>query len=252
MHCAFETPSLVYYAYLPIITLSIIAGIFIFFQGSKRPINKNFFLFIFIFILWAANEFYQWFVNDIRISLFLGRLSIFIIFSILFFLFFVYAFVGKNLSLRRKILFTLPLLPVFIFSLSNYNLFIVDQNNCTYESGVLYWYVYFLAFFYTLWSVIILYKSYREKKTPLDTKEQIRIIIGAIIFLITWIVLVNRLYFYFEAYRSAKADWIVLAVPFGMLIFIGLVTYAIIKYRLFHIKLLATQAIVIGLIVLIG
>jgi signal transduction histidine kinase len=252
MNCAFEIPPLIYYAYLPIITLSIIAGIFIFFQDSKKSVNKNFFIFISIFILWAVNEFSQWFVSDIKINLFLGRLSIFIIFSILFFLFFVYAFVGKYLSFRKKILFFFPLIPVLIFSLSHYNLYIVREDNCTYDSGILYWYVYFLAFFYTFWSVIILYRSYRLKETSISIKRQIKFIIGAIIFLITWIVLSNRLYFYFETYSGGEADWIALVVPFGMLIFIGLVAYAITKYSLFHIKLLAAQALVVALIVGIG
>ncbi|HLM83676.1 MAG TPA: ATP-binding protein [Candidatus Bathyarchaeia archaeon] len=252
MNCAFETPSLVYYAYLPIITLSIIAGIFIFFQGPKKPVNKNFFLFIFIFTLWAANEYTQWFVEDIKFNLFLGRLSIFLIFSILFFLFFVYALTGKNLSFSKKILFFLPFLPVIALSLSNYNLYMSRADNCTTESGILYWYVYFLAFFYAFWSVIVLYRNYRSKEVLSNTKNQLKIIMGSIIFLITWIVVVNRLYFFSESYSGGDAGWVALAVPYGMLLFIGLVIYAITRYSLFHIKLLAAQAIVVGLVILIG
>ena len=56
----------------------------------------------------------------------------------------------------------------------------------------------------------------------------------------------------FAKLQNYVGDNALLFVPLGMVIFIGMLTYAISKYKLFNIKLLFAQAIVIGLVILLG
>ena len=251
-YCNFDIPKLTLYSYAPVFIICILAGIYILIQDRKNPINRNLFFFILIFSLWVINDYFQWFIHSIWLNLFLARLSILVFFAILFFVFFVYSFIGKNLSFYKKLLFSLPFIPIIILLFTDYNLSMFISENCTTESGLLYYYVYALTIIYTILIVsILLYQLIRKEATQ-TKKDQIKLIVAAISILIIWFIFFNRVYFDLESLTGGQAGWVVLLTPYGMIFFIGIITYTITRYGLFNIKFIGTQALVVALIALVG
>ena len=97
---------------------------------------------------------------------------------------------------------------------------------------------------------VVLIFSYRKKGSNENSKRQIFITILALAFLILWSITVLELTDL--SIKYLKDDQISQSMPLGVLIFIVIITYAITKYKLFNIKLIATQALVVGLVILIG
>jgi signal transduction histidine kinase len=244
--CDFPIPSLLFYAYVPALMASLFFSFFIFLSDRKSQINRNLFIFVLFFCFWIINDFIAWLFHNQVINLLSERMSIIETFSLAFFIYFVYAFLGMNLNIKRKIYIFLPFLPLVLFMFTDYNVYVVDKATCQNQNGILYIYVFLVTIIYSVWLVKILISGYKKAST--DARAQIRIIIGSIIFLIAWFSLVVAIrYFLLITDYNDWIDNVFLFVPFGMVIFIGMLTYAITKYQMFNMKLLFAQVIVIAL-----
>jgi len=252
MLCSFEAPSLLYYAYGPAFIGSLFFGFFIYLSNRKSPVNKNLFIFVMFFCFWIINGLLGWLIKDVYQNLFFARLSIIEVFSLPFFLFFSYAFTGNDLSLKKKMFYSIPLIVVIPLLLTNYNVYIDDASTCQDQNGVLYWYIYLISIAYIFWSAKILLAHYKNRTGEDSVRKQINIIIRAVVFLVLWFIVFIASRYFFIIRGFDWSDNVALFIPFGMVIFIGMLTYAIAEYKMFNIKLLFAQAIVIGLVFLLG
>ncbi|MDD5463751.1 MAG: HAMP domain-containing sensor histidine kinase [Candidatus Moranbacteria bacterium] len=164
-------------------------------------------------------------------------------------LYFAYYLLQIKISLIKHIFVWIPFVPLFVLSFSRYSylLFSIERvgSDCVVQEEALYPYVYALSAFYIVWFVLILFKKYKSSKDDSIIKNKIKTVIVAASVLIGWFVLLIKL-------QSFFGDSVLLFIPLGMVMFIGILSYAIVKYKLFNIKLLTAQAIVALLVFLIG
>ncbi|HLD21981.1 MAG TPA: histidine kinase N-terminal 7TM domain-containing protein [Patescibacteria group bacterium] len=246
MMCHFDIPKLLFYTHIPIFILGVILAIFIILSNKKSLVHKNLFIFILLFCIWIINSMLQWTLVDLRWNLFISRIAIIEIFSLIFFLYFTYSLTGRILSIQKKVLIAIPFLPFLIFMFTNYNVYIVDGTQCLFQPGWLYFYLYTVGIVYLLWSVRIL-QSFKNRKASEVIKRQIVLVQQAIAFFILWFLFIIALTYLFTILGYITGQQIALFIPVGILLFIGSITYAITRYRLMNIRLLLKKSIVYGI-----
>lgn len=247
--CISNIPSLLYYAYLPTIFLGMFFGIFVYLSGRKEPVNKILVLISIVFSFYTAIDFMSWFPFSLSVYTLFSKLLMLVLILLPLLLYFAYYLLQIKISLVKHIFVWIPFIPLFILSFSKYShlLFSIERvgSDCVVQEETLYPYIYALSAFYIVWFVLILFKKYRASKDDSVIKNKIKTVIVAASVLIGWFVLLIKL-------QSFFGDSVLLFIPLGMVMFIGILSYAIVKYKLFNIKLLTAQAIVVLLVFLIG
>lgn len=240
--------NLLYYSHIPTSAVAMIAGIFVFVKGKRSALSILLLLLAITFSLWCALDLVVWLVAyDSPVLMLSWSLLAFlntVIFALSFY--FVYFFVNKkDLSVKVKALFTLLVLPVIVLIPTNINLSGFDAINCeAVEGGVVINYYYALNFIFFIAVLVVLFNGLR--KAVEGTKKEIALLAAGItMFLLSFFstgyisaLLEN---FYYEFYGL-----------FGMAVFIGFLSYLIVKFKAFSVKLIGTQALVLALIVLIA
>jgi len=251
--CDFEIPRLLFYTHIPALIIGVLLAFLVFSGNKKSETSKNLFIFILFLCYWLFIDMVAWITFDVDVALFLTRVLVLTSLALLFFLFFSYSFRNQSLNLRKKILFSIPFWPIAVLLFTNLNEYIIDSSSCYYQYGPLLWYIYLIVLLYTIWSIIILLKGYK-KNVDIKTKKQIKLIIGAIIFVVVWFIILVGLSnsSFVKNLPGNLDDYFFISVPIGIVIFIALLTYAITRYQMLHIKLFAAQVLVVALIMLIG
>lgn len=249
--CVSEIPGLLYYAYLPSIILSVLFGVFIYLQNRKNILNKLLLLISFIFSLYTTVDFLTWFPWSIGNYLLFQRFLMLIMIILPSFVYFSYHISGVAISKIKHFFILIPISLILIINFSKFNdlLYYVDRSeggiNCFVKLGPLYLAVFIIAAYYLLWSVIILLRNYYKFKENDIVRKRIGIVIISVAFLIVWVAALIKIVDYF-------GENTLLFIPLGMVIFVVLLSYAITKYKLFNIKLLAAQALIVAMIILVG
>lgn len=237
-------PLLLYYAYLPIIGISLLLGGLVLVNKSKFQLpNKIFFSFVLIYSLYLINEIIQWIAVPAGIVHFSWELiAIFFALIPLVLFYFTYTFIyQKDLSLSFKILLLILLLPVLLLLPSTLNTEYFDIIICQAEIGSLNIYLYALT---TLTIIAIGYigitKSYGVKD-----KEPLFLAAGSISTL-TILMFADIVSEYLGNFEFN------LIGPVGMLIFVAIISYMIVTFHAFEMKVAGAQVLVFALIILIG
>ncbi|HEX8974040.1 MAG TPA: ATP-binding protein [Patescibacteria group bacterium] len=195
---------------------------------------------------------FQWITHDVQLSLYLSRVAILEVISLLFFLYFTYAFVGEDLSVKKKFLFFIPFSPMIFLIFTKYNAYMLDDSTCTVQFGKLYLYVVIIGLVYAGWSIIKLRSFAKKSRENEKTTSQITIINSAIAFVSIWILMLAAVSGVLTAYGYEDGDQVLLFIPLGLLIFIAILAYAITKYQFLKIKLIAAQVLTYTIWLLIG
>lgn len=237
-------PSLLFYAYIPIILVSVFLGIFVLKSKSKFNLpNKLFFLFTALYSIYLINEISQWISIPAGLVSFSWQLIalFFTLLSIILF-YFVYTYLEeKDLSLKAKSSIGVLLLPILLLLPTSLNTHNFDILNCVASIGSLYYYIYALMVVMALATAYVALRAFIYKKR----KDSLFLGAGAIL-MITVLMSADLLSEYSGDFE------INLVGPLGMLAFIFAVTYIIVKFKAFNIKLAGAQALVLALITLIG
>lgn len=240
-------PGILYYSHIPTTISAVFVGLFIFLKNKNILASKILFTLTILFFLWAICDLVTWTTTDSRwIMITWALLSLlFALFSLLS-LYLVYVFVNnRDISLKSKILFTLLILPIIIFTPTEFNLVAFDIPNCESVEGDYFTnYSYLLSIFFSLWIVIFLVAKYlRAEKRE---RKQIFLFGSGITLCLIAFVGSNII-------GSLTLNWkIVQYGIFGMPIFMAFLAYLIVKYQIFNIKLAGAQALVVSLIILTG
>ncbi|MFA6520146.1 MAG: HAMP domain-containing sensor histidine kinase [Candidatus Paceibacterota bacterium] len=127
---------------------------------------------------------------------------------------------------------------------TKYNLLGVDLSDCyAIESDIIVYYSYILEILFTVLSILVIVFGYKHNITR--RKEIIIFLVGIALFLLA--------FSFGNIVGSFTEDWVTAQYGlFGMPIFMGFLSYLIVKFHTFNVKLIAAQALVWGMVLLIG
>lgn len=242
-------PQLLYYSYVSIILIASFIGLFVLFKDRFSKLSRALFFITFFFSLFIFNELIQWVVIPAGMMYFTYSFSLLLQFLILSStIYFVYLFIKKqDPSFITTVSFSVFALPILLLLPSDSNLYGVDLDTCSGLIGPLWNYFYLLEFITILtflaWSVVT-YRKYLAERNN-QTLSSLYLLIGSSIFLS--IFLASFLF----ADQTGVYE-INLVGPLGMLAFIGTLSFLIVKFKAFNIKLIATQALVVTLWILVA
>mgnify|MGYP002397613764 CR=1 FL=1 len=257
-YCAWDTEStllifsnnvfgdFIYYTHLLPVVAVLIFTILLLFQSHRDPAIISLSVISLAFILWSFSDLVLWATANPNYTMFFW--SIIIHFELLIYIaslyFFHHYLYNKSLNLWVQYLLVLAYLPIVFFAHTKLNLVAYDYTNCNREAieGSLVLYVYFLEIIISIYILVLGFKKYFYSST--GKNEIILLTLGLGLFLIAFSSgnIVGTLQINWEV-----GQYGLLSVP----LFMGLLTYLIVRYRSFNVKVLGSEALVIGITILI-
>src|SRR3990167_8458376 len=147
-------PTLMYYAYIPIIFIVLFFGLFVLIKDHFSLASKAFFILSLSFSLWTLNEIIQWIATPVAIVHFAWEMATLLQAAVfLTSAYFLYIFsTKKDVPFLLKIIFTILVVPIFILTPTKLNYTGFDLTNCESVFGPLsqYLYVRYKAFNFKL------------------------------------------------------------------------------------------------------
>jgi signal transduction histidine kinase len=247
-----DAPDLLYYSHIPTIIIALLIGSYVFIKNRKSMAALALFSISLLFSIWTVFNLIVW--TSINSDLIMFVSSLFHVVYVCIYvmsLYFVYEFfeIRKNISVRRFIttssfilLFPVVLLAPSIFNINQFDLMrcAVTSLNPHYEN-----YSFGIPLLITLVITILLSHLYVTKTG--DRNKILSVGFGLISFLLLFIItsyiptLIVDDSYTIEFYGLLASTFFMVSIG-----------YAIVRYKAFNIKLFATQALMVGLIILIG
>ncbi len=159
----------------------------------------------------------------------------------------------KDVSFLSKFIWLILLLPIIVLAGTTFNLTHFDIPSCMPINGSLYQnYALPLYGLLLIWFIFVVIKNLKVEKTK--RKQILLISSGSFLFLFLFFVanyltdylISNNILSVIDSYKIEMYSL------FAMPIFLALLAFVIVKFKAFDIKLLATQALVWALLILIG
>lgn len=250
-----DIPDFLYYSHIPAIIVALIVGFFVFLNGRKLLLNQLLLLISICFSFWTFSNLILWTNIHSDTLLFVWSfLRVFSSFISIFSIYFIYVFLyKKDISLQLKGIFLALLAPVLLFAQTNLNLSGFDITNCdafAFE-GVLFKTFHILyGGLAMVWILILLLKKYKEA-TP-DFKKQIIFMgIGIEFFLFSFFTVIF-LAVYLTGIGVLPDSRLEMYGLFGMMVFMAMIGVLMVKFNTFNVKLIATQALIVSITLLVG
>ncbi|MGB8815733.1 MAG: ATP-binding protein [Minisyncoccia bacterium] len=244
---------LLYYSHIPIIIISLFLGFFVLLKGEGTILSKVFFSLLSVFTIWSILDLFTWLSFDTRIIMFAWSLTgIVEIFFFILSLYFVYVFIEKkDVSLVYKILSGVILLPLVASIFTQLNLTGFDVGGCyALENS------FSLNYKYTLeiisFTIIVVFSIIKYKQADKEFRKQIKLLfLGVTLFLFSFFSAVF-LGGYLSEQGIITGYGFEIYGLFGTTIFMASMTFLIVKFKAFNIKILGTQVLVWALVILVG
>jgi len=248
-------PTLLFYAYIPIIAISLFLSITVAIKDQFSLKGKLLLAISLSFSIWVLNMIFQWTAVHAGIMHFSWQITALIEILIpISTIYFVYVFLnnGKDVSDRVKFIFAFLILLTAMLLPTSWNMSGFDVSYCQSTVGPLLHYIYYFEIFVAIWILGLGLKEYlnlknnQKIKTKDDYLKQTTIItIISAIFLVIFSLsnLVGELTQIYE---------INLIGPIGMVLFIAMLSYLIVKFKAFNIKIIGTKVLMYALIILIS
>jgi signal transduction histidine kinase len=240
-------PPLLFYAYIPVVFLALLLGFFILIKSKDKLVARSLFLISILFSIWVSLAIITWiavYSNTVQFSW--DILSVIEILIYISFIYFVYVFVNKkDLRLRSKTLLLIAILPVL------FNLFFQKESfnllNCESIFNPIWYYIYAFEVVSILIVIFICLRSILNKNNEDQVlKKQTNLVLfGAVLFL----GIFSATNIFGDLVLTYEVN---LLGPIGMILFLAFLSYIIIRFKAFDIKLIATQALVWALVIIIG
>ncbi len=250
-----DVPALLYYSHIPTVIVAMLIGFFVFWKGKQILINRLLFAISACFSLWVISNLILW--TNIHSDLMLFAWSFLRVLSSLISIlsiYFIYVFLEKkDVPLLLKSVFLILVTPVIILSPTHINLRGFNITGCDaymFEGLLFQFSRIFFGVLAMAWIFVLLVRKYR--KAEADFRKQILLMgLGMELFLFS---------FFIETFLAAYlTDMGILPDSrlefyglFGMTVFMGFLAYLIVKFKAFRIKMLAAQALVTTIVVLVG
>jgi signal transduction histidine kinase len=240
-------PPLLFYAYIPIILIVGFFAMIILMSEKASTFSKLFFGLAVAFILWIINVLVQWTaVSHMLIYRSWQATAFFEMGIIIFAVLLMYAYVRKTGALPKTpqiIVGTLGLATLISLPFS-INISTYDFVNCEGVIGQLWYGIYGFEIIAFIWVGIIGMISFK-KTTDIQNRFQIAwFTLG----LMTFIGFFSGANIYGEITQQYSVN---LVGPIGMILFVGVMLYLTVKYKILHLRLLGVQALVYTLLAFI-
>lgn len=232
---------LIYYSHLGVLIIVLFFGFFIYLNNRKELLNRLLLYLSSSIGIWLFSDLVLWASEKMSYVMFFWTIEI--IFEPLIYvlaLFFFYVFVdGKIIPLRVKATSYFLLLPTFFLAPTNLGLTGFDLTNCDRVAveGLLPKYGYFIEILIVLWVISVAFNRYYENKDPNTRKKIFWGAIGVCLFL-----------FSFSIGNIAEViteNWYVGQIGYvGIPIFVAFLSYLIVKFKAFNIKIVGSQVLV--------
>jgi signal transduction histidine kinase len=234
-------PTLFYYSYIPIIFISLFFSFFVLFKNRSLQ-SKLLLVVAVIFSIWTINEIITWIAVDSWLVHFGWQLSALLQLAVvLSVVYFVYVFLFKKHPLFSSLLTTFILIsPILVTLPTTLNITNFDLTECQGYNGPIWYYIYGLEILATLFAIFLCIKKYVSTKNIDEKKQAMFLGFGTALLLGLFVE------------TNIAGDWTLvyefnLFGPLGMALFIVFISYLIVKYHTFNIKLMGTQALVVAL-----
>lgn len=240
---------LIYYSHFAPLTLSLIIAAFVLYADWKRLPNRALFVVMVFFSMWVLFDAVLWGTEQPEVIMFVWSIQIF--FDLLIYVsaaFFIYVFLAKRSPpLWVHAGFFSLFIPLFIFSSSRWNLAYFDLTNCDREAmeGVLWQYAYVVEILITLGIVLFSASVFFREKDVALRRVCIFSSVGVVLFLMSF-SLGNIIGSFTEDWSYGQYGL------FGLPVFSVFFAYLVVRYQILSMKLIATQVLIIALVILIG
>jgi signal transduction histidine kinase len=249
-----NAPALLYYSHVPAAIIALLLSLFIIFKNRQALEAKILVAIALIYAAWAVANLFIWTQIDVRVVMYLWSFW-FTAFTLIFVLsfYFLYAFIKKqDAPFGIKALFGALLLPIILLAFTPFDLSSFDVIGCNaVENPLMIGYAYLLTTIIFIAMVMFAFNEYY--RAPKENKRQIALVsLGTLLFLISFSVatyipsILNLFQSDVDTFSMEMYGF------FGMTIFIGFLSYLIVRYKAFSIKVLAAQALVFALVALIA
>lgn len=250
-----DVPDLLYYSHIPAAVIAIIVGLFIFLNDRNALLNRLLFSICILFSGWAFLNLIAWtnIHSDILTFIwpYFGAISALLsIFSV----YFVYVFTKKHdVPVLVKTIFLMLLAPVLILAPTWLNLSGFNIANCDaygYENIIFKTYYVLLGILGMIWIFCLLIQSYI---TAIGKFRQQIILMGLGIELFLFLFFtMTFLASYLAGFGLIEDSNIEMYGLFGMTAFMIFIGILIVQFKAFNVKILAAQALLISLVILIS
>ncbi len=252
-----ETSKILFYSHIPTTVIAFFIGIAVLKNGDNKIASRLLFFITSIFSLWSVIDLLVWFSYD-RSTLLMYAWSLYgIIYGLIFIssVYFVYSyFDNKDISISKKSILLILILPFILLTPTTYNIQGYDNVGCVAkETGIFLNYYLILGVIVVFWILAIAINRYLKSNSTSQKKQIVLMTFGIESFLILFSCVVFLVAYLVDTGYITNGDYsldqyALLSMP----IFIAFLAYLIVKFRTFNIKLIGAQAIVLGLVTLTG
>ncbi|NCN52511.1 HAMP domain-containing histidine kinase [Candidatus Parcubacteria bacterium] len=243
-----NVPSLLFYSHFTAVIVSLFLAVFLLVK-KRNVLEANILsLLLIIFSAWAIIDVIVWATNRPDVVMFgWGTIVLIepIIYALAFYL--LYVFVHQKFPrFRVNLGIFIILFPLLALTPTYLNLTGINLYDCTAAEGPLaLYYTYVLEFIFIIGILFIAIRRIFAKVSRDEKQKAIYLALGVIAFLAAFAS--------GNIIGSTTGNWDLAQYGlFGMPIFIGVLTYLVVQYRLFNLKVFGSQALVLTLWVLIG
>ncbi len=237
---------LIYSHFFPIIA-AFVSLVIVLFSNTEKLIKKVFLGFVTSFLLWIISNLAIWiFYDNNEIMLFAwSNIEIFSTSVFIFLLYFIYILIYEHdISNKIKLIWIFLITPIILLSFSKYHIVGIDLSECVaIENKIYLYYSSFVKLVMSVWLIWILIRN-----VPHDKRKKKAILIsgiGTLIFFLSFLIMG-----YFASYTgNYNFEFYGL---FGMLIFIVMLTFAINRYKIINLKIISTELLVLGIVLLVS
>ncbi len=238
---------LINYSHVPISILALLVGGYVYFKNPRDLLSRILMGISLAFSLWSFFDLIAWLSTDSRYIMFAWSMQG-MINALLFLLcfYFVHVFITKrDLPSWYKLSLTLSILPVIILTPTHFNLTEFSVASCEATEGQYFLHYYYLYNLFLFLSALLLQIRGYWFASKASRAQILLLSIGIDSFLVS---------FFVTGYLASVLENFNLAIYglFGMAFFMVFLSYLIVQYRTFNIRLLSVHALVTALVLLVG
>lgn len=242
-------PPLLFYAYIPAILVALLFSVSIYRKDGGSLRAKLLLSISLAFAAWVLALLSQWVLADVRFVLFSWQITptLEVLIPVLS-IYFTYVFLyNRDIPIVPKILLALVVCLVAATAPTSLTTTTFDLYNCEAVYGNIYTYIYLfeiIALGIVTYLCVSKYRSTQETDSA-ARMQAVLLGIGSALFLGIFFIS-NFIGEYTKTYE------VNLVGPAGILAFIGFITVMIIRYGVFNVKIITTQALVVATSILIA
>jgi signal transduction histidine kinase len=250
-----DTPALLYYSHLPAVIIALLVGFFVLINGPKKLANQLLFALALFFSLWTISNLILWTNIHSEYLLFVWTIyQVLFAFISISAIYFIDVFLHKkDVSRGTKGIFALLLLPVLLFAPTYSSLGGFNITNCDafgFEGIIFKGYYTMLGVIAMLWIGVLLVKNYQV--ATVEFKKQILLMGTGIEFFLISFFTMTFLATHLANIGVLEDSRLEMFGLFGMMVFMVFIGILIVRFKTFNIGLIASQALVVALVILVG